>query len=97
MSQYVLSRLREDVGLESRKRRYGSFVRPANAVIRLAWCRRMKEEAYGFHQDVFTDECSVVLDSHSSRVWVHRGDPFAHIEPRPKHMARVSEDEKLWE
>ena len=89
ISPYVVQRIRELRGFVSRYRRYGSFVRPANVVKRLIWCKQKRAAGYAFLQDCFTDECSVLLDPHSSRVWVFKGDRYAHVQPKFKNIPKV--------
>ena len=82
--------------------KYCQMIREANKAKRLAWCKKMIEEDESFDSVVFTDESSVMLESHRKKCYRRRGEP-RKLKPKPKHPVKVhvwggflSEEQLVW-
>ena len=68
--------------------KYCQLIRDRNKEKRLIWCKKMSKEKEQFDDVLFTDESSVMLETHRKRCYRKRGTP-RKLKPRPKHPVKV--------
>lgn len=82
-------RCRTALGWSFRGSAYCQLIRNANKVLRLQWAQQYIHEAEdGFEDVLWTDECSVQIESHRRFCCRKRGEPPKN-KPRPKHPTKV--------
>ena len=67
VSESTIKRVRKDLGLVAKKTRYCALVSDKIKLARLEWCKRMmtgEDANLEFDDVVWTDECTVQLESH---------------------------------
>ena len=64
ISLNTIKRTRKHLGWVATRPKYCQLVREANKVKRLNWCKESEEKGDQFDNVIWTDECSVQLDSH---------------------------------
>ena len=81
LSLHTILRSRAKLGWTFRGSAYCQLIRAANKVKRLEWARQYLEESQndGFRDVVWTDECTVQLETHRRHSCRRKGQP-----PRPK-------------
>ena len=84
----TIKREKRLLGWVASKPKHCQLVRGANMEKRLEWCREMISTNENFDNVVFTDECSVQLDSHGRLCFRLRGEP-RRLKPKPKHPVKV--------
>ena len=67
---------------------YCQIVKETNLVKRLDFCRHLRDTEEMFDDAIFTDECSVEMESHA-RLTFRRSDQPAKQKGRPKHPYKV--------
>ena len=88
LSLSTVKRARRDLGWVVTSPKYCQLIRHANKEKRLAWCTKMIEDQEQFENVIFSDECSVMLETHRKKCYRRRGDP-RKLKPRPKHPVKV--------
>ena len=89
LSCRTVLRCRTDLGWTFRGSAYCQLIRSANKEKRLQWAERYVAEAEdGFEDVIWTDECSIQMESHRRFCCRKRGEP-AKNKPRPKHPVKV--------
>ena len=51
------------------------MIKDANKEKRLEWCKKMKSEKEQFDDVIFTDESSVMLETHRKKCYWRKGAP----------------------
>ena len=88
LSLSTIKRARQDLGWVISSPKYCQLIRDANKEKRMAWCQKMIREGEQFDDVIFTDESSVMLETHRKRCYRRKGDP-RKLKPRPKHPVKV--------
>ena len=88
VSLSTVKRAKLDLGWGSTKPRYCQLIREANRSKQLTWCEERTAEGDTFDDVVWSDESSVVLDSHRKICYRKKGQPPTN-KPRPKHPAKI--------
>lgn len=65
------------------------MIRDVNKEKRLEWCRDRLSGGDTFEDVIWTDECTVQLESYQAKSYHKEGQP-APLKPRPKHPAKVN-------
>ena len=73
ISQWTILRCRHDLGWTFRGSSYCQFIRHVNKVKRLEWAKKYKDD--NFDNVVWTDECTVQLETHRRFACRKRGEP----------------------
>ncbi|GMS87138.1 hypothetical protein PENTCL1PPCAC_9313 [Pristionchus entomophagus] len=89
ISEYPVSRIREELGYVNLYVRYGHSVREANRQPRVDWCKDKIAEDCTFRRHVFTDESMIQLDPNSRTVWVLSTARERRIKATFKHPHKV--------
>lgn len=79
-------RSRRRLGWTCRGAAYCQLIREGNKAKRLEWAKRCIGDT--FENVIYTDECSVQLETHRRRACRRVGNP-SKPKPRPKHPAKV--------
>ena len=89
VSVSTLKRARFLLGWESKRTRYCALISERNEEKRLLFCQHLQDnDDMAFEDVIWTDECSVQLESHRKVTYHRRGEP-AKMCPKPKHPAKV--------
>ena len=88
VSLSTVKRARYDLGWVVTSPKYCQMIRDGNKEKRLAWCRKMKQDKERFDNVVFTDESSVMLETHRKKCYRRKGEP-RKLKPCPKHPVKV--------
>ena len=88
ISLSTIKRARHELGWVVGNARYCQLIREGNKEKRLMWCEKMIEENEEFNDVLFTDESSVMLETHRKKCYRRRGAP-SKFKPRPKHPVKV--------
>ena len=83
-----MKRARQDLGWLIGSPKYCQLIREANKEKRKAWCEKMIAENEQFDNVIFTDESSVMLETHRKRCYWRKEEP-RKLKPRPKHPVKV--------
>jgi len=79
VSVSAVKRARVELGWTAKKTRYGALVSEVNQEKRVEWCRERQETGDMEFDDVlFTDECTVQLDSHRRVTFYKKGQPVKY-------------------
>ena len=84
LSVWTVRRARHKLGWRATRPKYCQLVREANKKKRLDWCSERLAENDQFDNVIFTDECSVQLDSHGRLCFRKVNEPRM-----PKHPIKV--------
>ena len=84
-----VKRARRSLGWVCKKTRYCAMIRDANKEKQLEWCCERVSEGDTFSDVIWTDECTVQLESNHAKSYHREGQP-APLNPRPKHPAKVN-------
>ena len=87
LSLETVRRARRKLGWVSTTPKYCQLIREGNKAKRLAWCNEQSADET-FDNVIWTDECSVQLDTHSLRCYRKEGQP-KKLKPRPKHPVKI--------
>ena len=68
--------------------KYCQMIQEANKELRKRWCEQMIANKETFSDVIFSDECTVQLDSHSKLCFRKIGQP-RKLKPKPKHPFKV--------
>ena len=88
VSVRTVRRSRWNLGWRATRPNYCQLVREANKKKRLDWCKDRLSENEQFGNVIFTDECSVQLDSHGRLCFRKKNEP-RKLKPKPKHPVKV--------
>ena len=90
VSVSAVKRARVELGWTAKKMRYGVLVSEVNQKKRVEWCRERQETGDMEFDDVlFTDECTVQLDSHRRVTFYKKGQPVKY-KMKAKHPPKVN-------
>ena len=90
VSVSAVKRARVELGWTAKKTRYGALVSEVNQEKRVEWCRERQETGDMEIDDVlFTDECTVQLDSHRRVTFYKKGQPVKY-KMKAKHPPKVN-------
>ena len=84
----TIKRMKRKLGWVATRPKYCQVIRDANKQKRLAWCMDMIGTQEDFHNVIFSDECSIQLDSHGRLCFRKRGK-LRKLKPKPKHPVKV--------
>ncbi len=84
----TVMRARRYLGWVCKKTRYCALIREENKQKRLDWCRERQADGETFRDVIWTDECSVQLESNRKLSYHKKGEP-APLKGRPKHPAKI--------
>ena len=88
ISLTTIKRARKYLGWTSSKPKYCQLIREANKEKRLNWANEQIANSEQFQDVIFSDECSVEIDSHSKICFRKKGQ-LRKFKPRPKHPLKV--------
>ena len=76
LSMSMVKRACMELGWTARKTQYGALVSESNQEKRVVWCNgRMETNDMDFDDVVFSDECTVELESHRRVTFYKKGQP----------------------
>ena len=90
VSSSTVRRSRKQQGWTLQRTAYCQLIRDANKVKRLEFAQRVLESGDTFHNVIFSDECSISLQSYR-RTCFRMADEPTKRKPKPKHPLIVSE------
>ena len=73
VSLSTVKRARYELGWVVSNPKYCQLIRDANKEKRLTWCKKMIQEKEQFNDVLFTDESSVMLETHRKKCYRKRG------------------------
>ena len=85
----TVKRARQDLGWVRKKTRYCALISDKNKEKRLEWCQLQLKNGEEFNDVLFTDECTVQLESHR-KVTYHKEGEKSRYKARPKHPAKIN-------
>ena len=88
VSSSTVRRSRKQQGWTLQRTAYCQLIRDANKVKRLEFAQRVLESGDTFHNVIFSDECSISLQSHR-RTCFRMADEPTKWKPKPKHPLKV--------
>ena len=88
VSSSTVRRSRKDQGWTMQRTAYCQLIRDANKVKRLESAQRILESGDNFHNVIFSDECSISLQSYR-RTCFRMADEPTKQKPKPKHLIKV--------
>ncbi len=89
VSHSTVKRARRELGWVCKKTRYCALISDKNQEARLAWCeKQVEDEDLEFKDVLFTDECSIQLDSNRLVTFRKLGQPVVY-RMRPKHPPKL--------
>ena len=88
VSLSTVKRARYELGWVVSNPKYCQLIRDGNKEKRLSWCKKMIEENEQFDDVLFTDESTVMLETHRKKCYRKRGTS-RKLKPRPKHPVKV--------
>ena len=88
ISLNTIKRTRKHLGWVATRPKYCQLVREVNKIKRLNWCKESEEKGDQFDNVIWTDECSVQLDSHGRLCFRKKLQP-RRFKPKPKHPVKV--------
>ena len=88
ISVTTIKRMRRKLGWVVTRPKYCQLIRDLNKQKRLAWCLDRIAAQDTFDNIIFSDECSIQLDSHGRLCFRKRGTP-RKLKPKPKHPVKV--------
>ena len=91
VSESTIKRVRKELGWVVKKTRYCALISDKNRLARLEWCKRMMTGDAGLEFDdvVWTDECTVQLESHRLVTFRKTGQTVQY-RMRPKHPPKCT-------
>lgn len=84
----TVKRARRELGWVVSSPKYCQLIRDVNKEKRLEWCKKMIKKKEKFDDVIFTDESSVMLETHRRRCYRKRGTQ-RKLKARPKHPVKV--------
>ena len=88
VSSSTVRRSRKQQGWTLQRTAYCQLIRDANKVKRLEFAQRVLESGDTFHNVIFSDECSISLQSYR-RTCFRMADEPTKRKPKPKHPLKV--------
>lgn len=89
VSQSTVKRARRELGWVAKKTRYCALISDANKEKRLEWCKRQQESGdLEFDDVVWTDECTVQLESYRRITFRKKSQPVRY-RMKPKHPPKI--------
>ena len=88
VSSSTVQRSRKQQGWTLQRTAYCQLIRDANKVKRLEFAQRVVESGDTFHNVIFSDECSISLQSYR-RTCFRMADEPTKRKPKPKHPLKV--------
>ena len=86
----TVKRARMELGWTAKKTRYGAMISENNQEKRVEWCReRLDTGDTDFDDVIFTDECTVQLESHRRITFYKKGQPIRY-KMKAKHPPKVN-------
>lgn len=91
VSVSMVKRVRMYWGWSAKKMRYGAMVSETNREKRVEWCQeRLSTGDMDFEDVVFTNECTVQLESHRCITFHKKGQPISY-KMKEKHPPKVND------
>ena len=85
----AVKRARRELGWISKRTRYCAMISESNKDKRLKWCtERTEQHDLQLDDVIWTDECTVQLESHRKTCYHKKGEP-APLAAKPKHPPKV--------
>ena len=85
----TIKRVRRELGWVAKRTRYCAMIAERNKEKRVEWCQeQIRAGDLRFANVVWTDECTVQLESHRLMTY-HRIGEAARLKPRPKHPLKI--------
>ena len=92
VSKSTVKRVRRELGWISKKTRYCALISDVNRLKHVEWCKeRQRRNDLEFSDVIWTDKCTVQLESHRKRYFHKEGQP-PRLTGKPKHPPKVN----LW-
>ena len=88
VSVRTVQRARRELGWVSTTPKYCQLIREVNKEKRLNWCENVQASRENFKNVIWTDECSVQLQTHSLRCYRKVGSA-KKLKPKPKHPLKI--------
>lgn len=88
ISDSTLRHVRKKLGWLSSGSKYCQLVREPNRAKRLEYCRTLLSTKEKFDDVIFTDECTVAMESHA-KLSFHRWWEPPVLKPKPKHPYKI--------
>lgn len=86
----TIKRAKRELGWAAKKTRYCALISESNQEKRVEWCQKQVEEGdLEFENVVWTDECTVQLESHRRFCFRKKGQPVKY-RMKPKHPPKVN-------
>ena len=90
VSLSTIKRARMELGWTAKKTRYGPLISEANQEKRVEWCKKRVDTGdMDFDDVLFTDECTVQLESHRRITFYKKGQPIKY-KMKAKHPPKVN-------
>ena len=89
VSLSTVKRARRTLGWICKKTRYRAMIRDVNKEKRLEWCRERLADGDMFDDVLWTDECTVQLESNRVKSYHKEGQP-APLKPKAKHPVKMN-------
>ena len=90
VSLSTMKRAHMELGWTAKRTRYGALVSEANQEKRVVWCNeRMETSDMDFDDVVFSDECTVQLESHRRVMFYKKSQPVRY-KMKAKHPPKVN-------
>ena len=90
VSMTTVKRARRELGWVAKKTRYCALISSNNQEKRVEWCKKQQESGdLEFENVVWTDECTVQLESHRRIAFHKKGEPVKY-KMKPKHPPKVN-------
>ena len=87
-SLLTIKRARRDLGWTMKRTRYCQLISEVNKEKRMEWCLDRVLNDFELSDVIWTDECSVQLESHRKITYHKHGEPSKMVS-RPKHPPKV--------
>ena len=87
-SERTIARLRSELGWTFTTARYCQAIRDANKEKRVVWVNKCLEAEERFGDVIFTDECTVQLESHRRKSFRKKNTPWK-LKYRHKHPPKI--------
>ena len=90
VSESTVKRARVELGWAAKKTRYGAMISENNQEKRVEWCKeRLETGDTDFDDVIFSDECTVQLESHRRITFYKKGQPVRY-KMKAKHPPKVN-------
>ena len=88
VSAATVKRARTEFGWVTSTPKYCQLIQESNKQKRFEWCKKMIDEKEDFHDVIWTDESTVMVDPYSRKCYRKEGQP-RKLKAKPKHPAKV--------